>query len=86
MGDKLVFPGTICTADEWNEKYPIGTKVIAHSEWTRNNPFHTETTSEAWSIGHSDMLKRDTVMVSIRHWRESGDDEGWTVAFLQVVE
>jgi hypothetical protein len=42
------------TAEQWNEKYPMGTPVLYYP--VRGDDFHrtTETRSEAWTLGHGD--------------------------------
>jgi hypothetical protein len=39
-------------ADEWNERYPIGTPVIAYPATRDDQPLYTHTRSEAWTLGH----------------------------------
>ncbi|MFF2009137.1 hypothetical protein ACFVWY_08700 [Streptomyces sp. NPDC058195] len=40
------------TADEWNERYPVGTPVIAYPGTRDDEPLDTVTRSRAWTLGH----------------------------------
>lgn len=81
---EMTFPGTICTAEEWNEKHPVGTKVRIYDGFAgTGDVVDTVTVSEAWSIGMSETLGRETVLVMIK-FRDK--ELGWNVSFLKVVE
>jgi hypothetical protein len=40
------------TAEQWNEKYPVGTKVFYHPIIDEPEGRETKTRSEAWTLGH----------------------------------
>ncbi|MEU0634365.1 hypothetical protein [Streptomyces sp. NPDC005989] len=40
------------TADEWNERYPIGTPVLAYPGTRDADPLDTVTRTPAWTLGH----------------------------------
>ena len=74
-------PGCRLTAEEWNRLYKIGTKVACHDG--NGGTFETHTVSHAWRIGHSDVLDRETAMVSIDR---GGQEIGWCLNFVEVAE
>lgn len=53
MADDSPRPEAV-TADEWNGRYPVGTKVIAHPCYRGciSHSIKTETRSPAWTLGH----------------------------------
>jgi hypothetical protein len=50
------FPEKVCaTADEWNMKFPVGTKVIYYPvKDIQDGAFESKTRSEAWTLGHGE--------------------------------
>ncbi|MCX5112173.1 hypothetical protein OOK13_40440 [Streptomyces sp. NBC_00378] len=40
------------TADEWNERYPVGTPVLAYPGTRDDEPLDTVTRTPAWTLGH----------------------------------
>jgi len=58
------------TAKEWNQKYPVGTKVMYYPVAGRPEYIETETTSEAWELGHGEAvvkINRRAGGVSLKH-------------------
>ncbi len=44
--------GASMTAEQWNRRYPVGTKVRYYHIKNVNKGVETETLSEAWTLGH----------------------------------
>lgn len=44
------------SAAEWNERFPIGTPVKAYPGTFDDPPLRTRTRSEAWELGHGDVV------------------------------
>ncbi|MEU5974365.1 hypothetical protein [Streptomyces sp. NPDC047315] len=40
------------SAEDWNERYPVGTRVHAYPRTRDDAPLRTRTCSRAWTLGH----------------------------------
>lgn len=59
MNRKAKAPSSAMTADYWNARYRIGTRVRFRDAW---NDVETVTTSRAWTLGHG------AAVVSVKGW------------------
>lgn len=79
MDDNL--PGVKLTAKEWNKQYSPGQRVLCHNG--EAGTFETRTVGDAWSIGFSTILNRETSMVKVV---KDGREIGWCLNFVEVIE
>lgn len=48
-------PRSRWTAEQWNERYPVGTEVAYRAAWQQPEPsLLTHTRSEAWALPHGE--------------------------------
>lgn len=48
-------PRSRWTAEQWNERYPVGTPVEYRATWGQSEPtLRTRTRSHAWTLPHGD--------------------------------
>lgn len=50
-------PRSRWTAEQWNERFPVGTEVAYRATWGQPEPtLRTRTRSEAWTLPHGEPI------------------------------
>jgi hypothetical protein len=47
-------PRSKLTAEEWNERYPVGTRVFYRPVWGERDGRESTTRTPAWTLGHGE--------------------------------